>query len=472
MIDPEADADDYIPPYLLRLAEVRALNTPEEKAAHICANFDNLHLSKVCKQLGADYFRAYRRVKKMKEDLPWTGVGRPPLVDESIKPQLLRAITKAHQAGDNLDCQQVRTMFQAHYEAKYADRPATTRDNCASQLRHDYVYEAKERLGIHTKVPKKMGINRNQCPTVATIHEFFNSTYTFELIYNVPAFLIINADETSVEVGVPAKVIVPTAKDQGQKVDHFEGISHMTAMMTLNATGDDFAPFVITPLKTLPNVLAEHVRSGRITFGGSDNGWMTDQLFEEWATWLVQRIDALRAQYHCDADQRAILLLDGHPTRNNHRVMSMFKANNIEVVIFPPHMTHLIQPYDRVIARPFKQALQQFANKILNEYGDDASSWTKVRRLAQVTALIDAHRVATTTINCRKAFEVCGLYPRNPQKILKAKGVKNSKRSYIDNSPSPTGTIKISGHCVTSDNILQHLRKKEKKDAQAPAKKS
>jgi hypothetical protein len=47
--------------------------------------------------------------------------------------------------------------------------------------------------------------------------------------------------------------------------------------------------------------------------------------------------------------------------------MRSFKNAKIDVVIFPPHMTHIMQPFDRVIARPLKDCLGRIARAMINE---------------------------------------------------------------------------------------------------------
>ena len=131
---------------------------------------------------------------------------------------------------------------------------------------------------------------------------------------------------------------------------------------------------------------------------------MEDDCFAEWASWLISRVAEIRELYGYDPDTRAILLLDGHGSRNNIDVMRSFKNANIEVVIFPPHMTHIMQPFDRVIARPLKDCLGRIARAMIKEFTEDDQNSVPTIRLVQVLSLIDACRVATTAHNCKVAF--------------------------------------------------------------------
>ena len=142
-------------------------------------------------------------------------------------------------------------------------------------------------------------------------------------------------------------------------------------MITINAVGDDFEPYIIAPLINLPKEELDLVRRKKVIIGGSQNGWMTDETFQSWAKWLILKVISIREQRNYQPSQKAVLFLDGHITRNQKSVMEEFKNANIEVIIFPPHMTHIIQPFDKVIARPLKQILRQIANDIINEYAEN-----------------------------------------------------------------------------------------------------
>ena len=138
--------------------------------------------------------------------------------------------------------------------------------------------------------------------------------------------------------------------------------------------------------------------------------------------------------------------------------MKKFKKAHIDIIIFPPHLTHLMQPFDTTVARPLKQSLKRFANEIINECKPEQHSMASFLRLTQVIGIIDAIRVSTTISNCKISFKNCGFFPRDQSEILKKSGIKNTPKSYIDFSESNTNPIKISGQCITHDEVLNNLR--------------
>ena len=335
------------------------------------------------------------------------------------------------------------------------------REKYPENLRKNFKYEVASRLKLNVKTPIAAEKSRNDCATTGTIEYFFDNTYSDEMFQGVPKQLCFNADETSVEISLPRKIIIPQGEKEGRKIEKFNISCHISAMVTLNANGDDFAPYIIVPLKNLPKDLAPLIAGGKINIGGSPNGWMNDECFSNWSKTFIQRVKEIRKMYNFDLSQKAILFLDGHGSRNNAELMSLFKSENIEVIMFPPHLTHIIQPFDRVRARPLKDSLSRITAHLITEIDENEQEKIPVLRSAEIRGFIDAHRISTTSHNCETAFDACGLFPRNPQKVLSHKLVKVSKKNFIQTELIPGDTVKISGLCITSDDVRPFLRNKK-----------
>ena len=235
--------DDRLP--ILNAAEIRVLESQEDKAALIKFKYEKYSLAEVCRELKADYKKATRRLKALKEGRTWHGVGRPPLVDEKAIEETTRKISQGFKKGDSVDYETIRTTFENHYTKKLAAMTPKKREKYPPSLRKNYVYEMGSKLQFNTAAPTPAEKDRNECSTSATVHYFFENTFTREFCEGVPPELFLNADETSVEVGLPRKIILPAGETLGRKVDKFATSSHIASMITINATGDDFTPYVI-----------------------------------------------------------------------------------------------------------------------------------------------------------------------------------------------------------------------------------
>lgn len=71
---------NYIPHHIFMSAEIRSLNSLEDKAAHIKNLCENLSLAEIFYELHAYYTQSLRRCHHQLNGKEWTGVGRTPLV--------------------------------------------------------------------------------------------------------------------------------------------------------------------------------------------------------------------------------------------------------------------------------------------------------------------------------------------------------------------------------------------------------
>jgi hypothetical protein len=59
------------------------------------------------------------------------------------------------------------------------------------------------------------------------------------------------------------------------------------------------------------------------------------------------------------SDARALLLLDGHPTRLQYHIWKDLQLFNTDVIIIPSHTSDLLQPLDLCVNGYFKQLLEK-----------------------------------------------------------------------------------------------------------------
>lgn len=80
----------------------------------------------------------------------------------------------------------------------------------------------------------------------------------------------------------------------------------------------------------------------------SQNGWITTELFLEWARSFVACLPTGDRSPH-------ILFLDGHSSHTyNLDFIELMKVNNVYPVVFPPHTTHWLQPADKAFFKSLK----------------------------------------------------------------------------------------------------------------------
>ena len=80
----------------------------------------------------------------------------------------------------------------------------------------------------------------------------------------------------------------------------------------------------------------------------SDSGYTDDKLAMDWLKHFIEKTNS-------GADKHwKILLMDGHKSHNQLEFAELALANNIEPFFFLSHLTHIMQPLDVGVLRPWK----------------------------------------------------------------------------------------------------------------------
>lgn len=86
------------------------------------------------------------------------------------------------------------------------------------------------------------------------------------------------------------------------------------------------------------------------------SGWISKRLFLIFCIWLTIKIKNVRQYNLPDSmfNKVVVILMDNHSLRLNPLALQFLAKHHITVIEFPPHYTHLLQPFDVVVARSFK----------------------------------------------------------------------------------------------------------------------
>jgi len=80
------------------------------------------------------------------------------------------------------------------------------------------------------------------------------------------------------------------------------------------------------------------------TYGYSDKGWVTTELFELWLSDHFLK--------HVVSVCPLLLLLNGHSTHNQPEVVRLARGKNVEMPCLSPHTTHKAQSLDCSVFHP------------------------------------------------------------------------------------------------------------------------
>jgi len=159
-----------------------------------------------------------------------------------------------------------------------------------------------------------------------------------------------SVDETGISV-VPAKMPEVLAKKRKRQITatiSAERGSTVTCIMCVNASGMYVPPILIFPRKCDHSLLMKGAPPGAI-HACHPSGWIQIDLFTKWFQHFINYVKP-------SASSPVLLILDGHASHTrNIEFIDLARANNVQLLSLPPHLTHKIQPLDRTFMGPFKK---------------------------------------------------------------------------------------------------------------------
>lgn len=249
-----------------------------------------------------------------------------------------------------------------------------------------------------TSVARAMGFNRE------AVKAFFKLLTDIVDKHKITPDKLFNVDETgmttvSKSVG---KVIATKGRKQVGCLSSAERGQLFTVEICVSANGSFMPPMFIFPRKRLKPELMDGAPTNSWA-ECNEKGWVTQEIFAKWFRKFVSWSGATK-------DQPVLLLLDGHASHvKNLEIIYLARDNGVNILCFPPHCTHKLQPLDVSFMKP----LSTF-------YGDEVKKWLRTNpgRVVthfQVTSLFsNAFLRAATMLVAVNGFRKTGIWPVNP----------------------------------------------------------
>lgn len=277
-----------------------------------------------------------------------------------------------------------------------------------------------------------------------------------ELMSSTPAALLFGADETMLEASGRSKVLTPEAAAEIIGISITQ-MPHLTSMCCNNVLGVKLPPFIIlSELVTLPAELKPFVERGQIWLSSSPSGWQTRDTFLYWTlcflNWLSMYRLTLGPQIR---DSYALLIMDGHVSRENPIALSLFRYHHVNVLIMPSHTSHVMQMFDVAIAGPLKREFSRLFRLMILEIDRSIPVAPQVRQAA-VFAFIDAWSQSCTAKTARAAAKVTGTYPCKLEPILENRFVREltPQLQRIADARRQNDEFSINEKVITDEDII------------------
>ncbi|KFY30724.1 hypothetical protein V493_01714 [Pseudogymnoascus sp. VKM F-4281 (FW-2241)] len=235
----------------------------------------------------------------------------------------------------------------------------------------------------------------------------------FEVIENVvkdPTILsenVYNMDETGVMLCMLGSVKVLVRRDDSRGY-RGAGVKRtmVTAIECISANGRSLLPLIIWPATTHRSNWTTFPTPGW-HYAWSESGYTDSKISLEWLT----RVFDPQTKGQANGKPR-VLICDGFGTHETLEMLEYCFENNIILCRLPSHTSHKLQPCDVGVFAPLKAAYRDEAERLY---------WvTKTIGKEHFTSLYSPARdKAFTKRNITAAWAATGLFPFNPDRVLK-----------------------------------------------------
>lgn len=183
----------------------------------------------------------------------------------------------------------------------------------------------------------------------------------------------------------------------------------ITAIEVVDAAGVVGPPLLIFKSKHLSSAWVPDHAPPDWSYTTSKSGWTSDSHGYQWLTEVFEPWSRRRLP---DPTARRMLIMDGHSSHVTAKVISFCMQNAIDLLIMPPHCSHVLQPLDVSVFAPLKRALGKETDRVARL---DSS---RIARVQWTEMYMRAHKTAFSTSNICSGWRATGLYPLYPDVVL------------------------------------------------------
>jgi hypothetical protein len=182
----------------------------------------------------------------------------------------------------------------------------------------------------------------------------------------------------------------------------------LTVIECVSAMGEKIPPYIIFKVKNLmTNWFPEY----------HPKGWMFAYNKKEWTNnyhgmqWIKHFESATQYKLQSSEEYR-LLICDGHDSHISANFVAFCIQKNIDVILLPPHSSHLLQPLDVGVFSPLKRVLSKQVSRLV------CTRITRIQKVEWIECLIEARDQSITTDNILSGWRGAGLFPENMHRIL------------------------------------------------------
>ncbi|XP_028322317.1 uncharacterized protein LOC114475579 [Gouania willdenowi] len=176
---------------------------------------------------------------------------------------------------------------------------------------------------------------------------------------------------------------------------------HISVLACFSAAGEDIPPFIIYSKAYPGGVCYKTQGPPNAFYGWSDSGFINSDLFKKW--FLKHFIP------RAPKERPLLLIFDGHKSPVNLEVVESARKEDIILLCFPPHCSHILQPLDAGLFLVLKQRLASMLGDTWTSDTHFAVSKKEFSCVFKGTYQVVREEEGVRIV--QDGFRKCGLYP-------------------------------------------------------------
>ena len=264
-----------------------------------------------------------------------------------------------------------------------------------------------------------MDANRHQADSAEKYRQYFDLLHEKITQYDIEPRHTYNMDEKGFLIGVIGRSKRVFSREMWERKEVRAALQDgsrewITLLACVCADGSALPPGIIYKAADdgIQSNWVEDIRAGETTahVTSSPTGWTNDDIGLAWLEQVFDRYTKKKAR-----QSYRLLIVDGHGSHLTMDFINYCERNRIILAVLPPHSTHTLQPLDVVM---FKSLSSAYSCE-LTEHTQKSQGLLPIKKGDFFSLFWKAWVNTFTEKPILKSFEATGIWPMDPEVILK-----------------------------------------------------
>lgn len=300
---------------------------------------------------------------------------------------------------------------------------------------HEWLYRFLNRYPkLQGTYSRQLESLRHQEATYEKISQWFSVFRTRFDEQNYELENIYNMDETGFAVGTTqtTRIIVDSSQKSNWKVTPGKQ-EWITAVECVSAAGGALSPMIIFKAQNTNTRWIPDDAPANWHFSTSNSGWTSNSHGFEWLRTVFEP-----ESRQISGEKPRLLIADGHSSHITADMIALCMENNIDLLILPPHCSHLLQPLDIGVFGPLKKYHAYETDRL------QRAGINRFQRSEWVTLYQTIRPKALSVENIKSGWRGAGLVPFSERRVLSQLPLPLQLQPVTPQQPTPNSNLDLS----------------------------